>query len=91
MSSLGANSDYRISVVNAPGADAYPISSLTWLLVYQRQPDATKGRHLVDFIRWALTDGQQSAPRLDYAPLPGGLTGQLRTRLDQIQVGAPAA
>lgn len=91
MAALGANSDYRVSVVNAPGADAYPISSLTWLLVYQRQPDATKGRHLVDFIRWALTDGQQSAPSLDYAPLPGTLTGQLRTRLDQIQVGAPAA
>jgi phosphate transport system substrate-binding protein len=91
MSALGPSSDYRISVVNAPGADAYPISSLTWLLVYQRQPDATKGRHLVDFIRWALTDGQQSAPKLDYAPLPGNLAGQLRTRLDQIQVGAPAA
>jgi phosphate transport system substrate-binding protein len=91
MSALGPSSDYRVSVVNAPGADAYPISSLTWLLVYQRQPDATKGRHLVDFIRWALTDGQQSAPRLDYAPLPGSLAGQLRTRLDQIQVGAPAA
>ncbi len=91
MSSLGADSDYRVSVVNAPGADAYPISSFTWLLVYQRQPDATKGRHLIDFIRWALTEGQQSAPKLDYAPLPGNLTGQLRTRLDQIQVGAPAA
>jgi phosphate transport system substrate-binding protein len=91
MSSLGANSDYRVSVVNAPGAGAYPISSLTWLLVYQRQPDATKGRQIVDFIRWALTDGQQSAPTLDYAPLPGNLAGQLRTRLDQIQVGAPAA
>ena len=91
MSTLGPDSDYRISVVNAPGADAYPISSFTWLLVYQRQTDATKGRQIVDFVRWALTDGQQSAPTLDYAPLPASLTGQLRTRLDQIQVGAPAA
>jgi phosphate transport system substrate-binding protein len=91
MSTLGANSDYRISVVNAPGANAYPISSFTWLLVYQRQADATKGRKLLDFVRWALTDGQQSASKLDYAPLPGNLAGQLRAGLDQIQVGAPAA
>jgi phosphate transport system substrate-binding protein len=91
MSKLGPNSDYRISVVNAPGADTYPISSFTWLLVYQRQPDATKGRKLVDFLRWALTEGQQSAAPLDYAPLPTGLAGQLRGRLDQIQIGAPAA
>jgi len=91
MSRLGPGSDYRVSIVNAPGADAYPISSFTWLLVYQRQADAAKGRKLVDFLRWALTDGQQSAAALDYAPLPGALAGQLRTRLDQIQLGAPAA
>jgi phosphate transport system substrate-binding protein len=90
MSALGASSDYRVSVVNAPGADAYPISSFTWLLVYQRQPDATKGRKLVDFLRWALSEGQQAAAPLDYAPLPGALTGQLRGRIDQIQIGAPA-
>jgi phosphate transport system substrate-binding protein len=91
MSKLGPNSDYRISVVNAPGADAYPISSFTWLLVYQRQPDATKGRKLVDFLRWSLTEGQQSAAPLDYAPLPAALASQLQGRLDQIQIGTPAA
>ena len=90
MSTLGTSSDYRVSVVNAPGANAYPISSFTWLLVYQRQVDPTKGRQLVDFIRWALTEGQQAASRLDYAPLPGNLAGQLGSRLDQIQIGAPA-
>jgi phosphate transport system substrate-binding protein len=88
---LGPSSDYRVSVVNAPGADAYPISSFTWLLVYQRQLDAPKGRKLVDFLAWALTEGQQSAPALDYAPLPGSLAGQLRSRLDQIQIAAPTA
>jgi phosphate transport system substrate-binding protein len=91
MSALGPNSDYRVSVINAPGADAYPLSSFTWLLVYQRQSNATKGRQIVDFVRWALTEGQQDAPRLHYAPLPSALTEQLRTRIDQIQVGAPAA
>ena len=86
MSKLGPAADYRVSVVNAPGGDAYPISSFTWLLVYQRQPDAEKGRKVVDFLRWALTEGQQSAASLDYAPLPADLTSQLRTRLDRIQV-----
>jgi phosphate transport system substrate-binding protein len=55
--------------------------------VYERQPDATKGRKLVDFLRWALTEGQQSAPSLHYAPLPAELRNRLRSRVDQIQIG----
>jgi phosphate transport system substrate-binding protein len=90
-SSVGPASDYRVSVVNAPGGNAYPISSFTWILVYQRQPDAAKGRKLVDFLRWALTEGQQNASSLDYAPLPGGLAEQLRSRIEQVQIGAPTA
>jgi phosphate transport system substrate-binding protein len=86
-SKLGPASDYRVSVVNAPGADAYPISSFTWILLYQRQSDPVKGRKLVDFLRWALTEGQQTAPSLDYAPLPRELAGQLNTKLDQVQIG----
>jgi len=87
VSKLGPNSDYRVSVVNAPGAGAYPISSFTWLLVYQRQADPTKGRKLVDFLRWALNVGQQTAATLDYAPLPTELRSQLRSKIDQIQIG----
>src|SRR6266566_903008 len=68
--SLPANTDYRISSVNAPGADSYPISSFTWILVYQHQHDAVKGKKLVDFLNWALTEGEKVAPALDYAPLP---------------------
>src|SRR6266566_7453228 len=68
--SLAANTDYRISSVNAPGADSYPISSFTWILVYQHQHDAVKGKKLVDFLNWALTEGEKVAPALDYAPLP---------------------
>ncbi len=88
MTKLGPTTDYRISVVNAPGANAYPISSFTWILVYERQPDPTKGKKLVDFLRWALTEGEQSAATLDYAPLPQELSSQVRARIDRIQVGA---
>jgi phosphate transport system substrate-binding protein len=84
---LPPNTDYRVSIVNAPGATAYPISSFTWLLVYKNQSDAEKGRKLKDFLRWAYSEGEQSASALDYAPLPAGLTQRLTARLDSIQVG----
>jgi phosphate transport system substrate-binding protein len=84
---LPPNTDYRVSIVNAPGADAYPISSFTWLLVYQRQTDPVKGKKLVDFIRWALSEGEASAAALDYAPLPPSLGARLMDRLATIQVG----
>jgi phosphate transport system substrate-binding protein len=85
---LGANTDYRVSIVNAPGATAYPISSFTWLLVYQNQTDATKGKKLVDYIRWMLTDGEKEAAALDYAPLPQAMVTQLDQRLSTVKVGA---
>jgi phosphate transport system substrate-binding protein len=84
---LGPNTDFRVSLVNAPGAQSYPISSFTWLLVYQNQPDAEKGRKLVDFIRWALREGQKSAPALDYAPLPQQVVSLLDQRLATIKFG----
>jgi phosphate transport system substrate-binding protein len=80
--------DYRVSIVNAQGAEAYPITSFTWLLVYRQQADSAKGRKLVDFLRWAYADGQQSAATLDYAPLPQSLRDRLVTRLDSVQLGA---
>jgi len=85
---LPPNTDYRISIVNAPGAQAYPISSFTWLLVYQQQRDAVKGKKLVDFLRWALSDGEKDASTLDYAPLPASMATQLKARIDSIKVGA---
>ncbi|MGH8011187.1 MAG: phosphate ABC transporter substrate-binding protein PstS, partial [Candidatus Binataceae bacterium] len=63
-------SDFRVSITNAPGAKAYPISSFTWLLVYEQQQNAKKGAATVKFLKWALTDGQKYAPALYYAPLP---------------------
>ena len=84
---LPPGTDYRVSIVDAPGADAYPIASFTWILVYKNQRDATKGRNLVDFLRWALNDGQQLEPALGYAPLPASRLAPLRARLDSIQLG----
>ena len=82
--SLGADADYRISIVNGPGAGAYPISSLTWLLIYQNPPDAAKAKTLVAFMRWMYSTGQQGAASLDYAPLPAALTQRLTERLSAI-------
>jgi len=62
--------DFRVSITNAPGKDVYPISSFTWLLVQESPRDVQRSRILVDFIKWALTDGQKYAPELGYAPLP---------------------
>ncbi len=85
---LPPDTDYRLSIVNAPGAQAYPISSFTWLLVYQRQTDAVKGRKLVDFLKWSLSDGQGVAGSLDYAPLPSSMATKLAERVGTITVGA---
>lgn len=83
---LPADTDYRISIVNSPGANSYPISSFTWLLVYELQADSVKGRKLVDFMRWALTEGEKQAEALDYAPLPAAMANRLLQRLDSIRV-----
>jgi phosphate transport system substrate-binding protein len=85
---LPPNSDYRLSIVNAPGAQAYPISSFTWILVYKAQPNADKGKKLMDFLKWALHDGERSAASLDYAPLPSQLVMRLDSTLATIRVGA---
>jgi phosphate transport system substrate-binding protein len=62
--------DFRVSIVNAPGADAYPISSFTWLLVYQQQKDPVRGKIMKEFLQWMLKDGQKYCADLGYAPLP---------------------
>jgi phosphate transport system substrate-binding protein len=86
---LTASSDFRISIVNAPDSAAYPIASFTWILVYRNQTDADKGRKLVDFLEWGITDGQQYAPPLHYAPLPSKVVDLARPKLDSVKVGAP--
>jgi phosphate transport system substrate-binding protein len=77
--------DFRFSMTNAPGKDAYPIAGATWLLVYQQQKDATKGKKLVEFLKWALTKGEAIAKGLDYAPLPEGVQQRVLKRIDEIK------
>ncbi len=78
--------DFRFSMVNAPGKAAYPISGATWLLVYEEQADATKGKALVGFLKWALTNGEKMAPQLAYAPLPEEVQKKVLARIDAIKV-----
>ncbi len=77
--------DFRFSMVNPPGADAYPIAGTTWLLVYQEQKDAAKGRKLVEFLKWAYHEGEKMAAALDYAPLPENVQARVLKRIDEIK------
>ena len=62
--------DFRVSITNSPGKQAYPISSFTWLLIPSTIPDGGKKKAVVDFLSWMLTTGQKDAAGLGYAPLP---------------------
>ena len=77
--------DFRFSMTNAPGKDAYPIAGATWLLVYEQQKDATKGKKLVEFLKWAEKDGEKMAKDLDYAPLPEALQARVQKRINEIK------
>ncbi|MGA3285334.1 MAG: phosphate ABC transporter substrate-binding protein PstS [Verrucomicrobiota bacterium] len=77
--------DFRFSMVNAPGDQAYPISGTTWLLVYQHQKDAAKGKKLVEFLNWAMTKGETIAPSLDYAPLPESVQQRVQDLIGTIK------
>ena len=77
--------DFRFSMVNAPGKDSYPISGVTWLLVYEQQKDAAKGKALVGFLKWALTEGEKEVKPLDYAPLPDAVQKRVLERISSIK------
>src|SRR5437016_7006970 len=76
--------DFRVSLTNSPGDDAYPIASFTWLLVYKDQSDETKGKALVKFLWWSSHEGQKYAADLLYAPLPAQVVKQIEAALSQI-------
>lgn len=80
--------DFRVSITNAAGPESYPISSFTWLLVYQQQTDHAKGRAIVNFLKWALTAGQKDAAPLNYAPLPKAVASKELDELKRIHVPA---
>jgi phosphate transport system substrate-binding protein len=78
--------DFRVSITDAPGPDAYPISSFTWLLVYQKQTNHEIGTQIVKFLHWAITDGQKYTAELKYAPLPSAVVQKETAQIGQIQV-----
>lgn len=78
--------DYRVSITNAAGAGAYPISAFTYLLVPEQQKHAAKGQEMVKFLRWAMSDGQKQAPSLHYAPLPAELIARIEKTIGSIKV-----
>ena len=77
--------DYRTSIVNQPGKDAYPISTFTYLLIPEKISDATKKKAIVELLKWALTDGQKMADALDYAPLPKTIDDRELKAIGKIQ------
>jgi len=77
--------DFRFSMVNPPGERAYPIAGATWLLIYEHQKDAAKGRKLVEFLNWAMASGEGMAASLDYAPLPENVQKRVSERIKTIK------
>ena len=77
--------DYRVSITNADGKNAYPISSFTWLLIPQQSRDASKGKVLHDFLEWMLKDGQEQASSLSYAPLPKEVVKKVKATVATIR------
>jgi len=78
--------DFRVSITNAPGADAYPIASFTWVLLYEDPQDKAQAAMMKEFMRWALTDGQKMAPQLGYASLPPQVVEMEMKALEQLKV-----
>jgi phosphate transport system substrate-binding protein len=77
--------DFRVSITNAPGKDAYPISSFTWLLIPAQSKDAAKGKILADFLNWMVTDGQKMTSTLAYAPLPENVAAKVKEAIKQVK------
>ena len=77
--------DFRVSITNAPGKDAYPISSFTWLLIPAQSKDAAKGKILADFLNWMVGEGQKMTAELAYAPLPESVATKVKAEIKQVQ------
>jgi phosphate transport system substrate-binding protein len=79
--------DLRVSITNSAGANAYPISSYTYILAYKDQKSAEKGKALVDFLWWGIHDGEQFAKELQYAPLPAEIVKRAEAKINSITAG----
>jgi phosphate transport system substrate-binding protein len=78
--------DFRVSITNAPGKGVYPISSFTWILLYENAKDKAQAKTMVDFMKWALADGQKYCADLGYAPLPASVVKLEMAALATIKV-----
>ena len=78
--------DFRVSITNAPGKGVYPISSFTWLLLYESPKDKAQAKVMVEFVKWALTDGQKFCAALGYAPLPASVVKLEMAALEKIKL-----
>jgi len=78
--------DFRVSITNAPGKGVYPVSSFTWLLLYENPKDKTMSKAMVDFLKWALTDGQKYCADLGYAPLPADVVKLEMAALAKVKI-----
>ena len=88
---LKADTDFRVSITNAPGADAYPIASFTWLLVHKDGKDVAKAKLIKDFLSWMIgPEAQKMATDLHYAPLPADVVKLIETRLPALKAGGKA-
>ena len=90
LAKLGAATDFRVSLTNPDGAAAYPIATMTWLLLHKSYADAAKAKALLQFVWWAETDGQARAPELGYGPLPKQLRPWIEARLKSITADGKA-
>ena len=77
--------DFRVSITNAPGKAAYPISSFTWLLIPSQIQDATKRQIIKDFLTWMMSSGQKMCEALAYAPLPKEVVAKEQKAIAMIQ------
>lgn len=77
--------DFRVSITNAPGKDAYPISSFTWLLIPAQSKDPAKGKILSDFLSWMVDSGQKMVADLTYAPLPASVAAKVKEEIKQVR------
>jgi len=90
MKTMDASTDFRVSITDAPGATAYPIASMTYLLLHKTYDDATKAKAIVNFVWWGETVGQAKATALGYAPLPEALRPWIQAKLRSITAGGQA-
>jgi phosphate transport system substrate-binding protein len=90
MKTMDASTDFRVSITDAPGADAYPIASMTYLLLRKTYDDPAKAKAIVSFVWWGETVGQGKATSLGYAPLPAALRPWIQAKLKSITAGGQA-